>query len=53
MIKDEKSLTGKQQLAVLMQAQATGQQVAISGGNTCSRWSDGEDINELSIVIKQ
>lgn len=53
MIKDEKSLTGKQQLALLMQAQATGQQVTISGFNTCSRWIDGEDIDGVQLVIKQ
>ena len=53
MIRDEKSLTGKQQLALLMQAQATGQQVTISGSDTCSRWLDGEDIDEVRLVIKQ
>jgi len=53
MIRDEKSLTGKQQLALLMQAQATGQQVTISGFNTCGRWIDGEDIDGIRLVIKQ
>jgi hypothetical protein len=53
MIKDEKSLTGKQQLALVMQAQATGQQVTITGTGACTRWIDGEDIDGVHLVIKQ
>lgn len=44
-VKDENSTSGKQQLAQLMLARATGQTVTINGMNTCVRWSDGEDIN--------
>lgn len=53
MIKDEKSLTGKQQLAMLMQAQATGQTVAVSGAGTCTRWADGEDTDGIRLILKQ
>jgi hypothetical protein len=43
-IKDENSAAGKRQLAVLLMARETGQQVIVGGGNTCTRWSDGEDV---------
>ena len=45
MIKNENSTAGKQQLAQLLAARASGQQVTILGSNTCSRWPDGEDID--------
>jgi hypothetical protein len=45
MIKDENSVTGKQQLAMLMMARATGQTVSVVGSNTCLRWGDGEDVD--------
>lgn len=44
MIKDENSNHGKAQLSLLMMAFASGKTVTIDGRNTCSRWSDGEDI---------
>ena len=47
-VKDENSTTGKQQLAALMAARTTGQNVTITGLGTCTRWSDGEDINMVS-----
>src|SRR5438445_7782381 len=37
MVKDENSVTGKQQLAMLMAARATGQTITIGGSNTCLR----------------
>lgn len=50
LIKDENSTAGKQQLALLLAAQANAQTVQIVGMGTCTRWSDGEDIG--SVVIK-
>lgn len=44
-IADEKSVTGKQQLAVLLAARASDQVVSISGSNKCTRWVDGEDVD--------
>jgi hypothetical protein len=45
MIKDEKSETGKRQLAMLMAARAAGLPVAVAGTGTCTRWPDGEDVD--------
>lgn len=47
MIKDENSATGKRQLAMLLMARETGRQVIVGGANTCTRWSDGEDVEYL------
>ena len=44
MIKDETSAAGKQQLALLMQARATGQAITVIGTGACGRWPDGEDV---------
>lgn len=49
-IKDETSVTGKQQLALLMLAKATGQTVNIAGTGDCTRFPSGEDID---VVIVQ
>lgn len=46
-IKDENSAAGKRQLAVLLTARASGEAVTISGMNTCARWHDGEDVEEV------
>jgi hypothetical protein len=46
-IKNENSLVGKQQLALLVTAKATGQTVAISGTGDCTRWPNGEDIDTV------
>lgn len=50
MIRDESSNTGKQQYAMLLAAQLAGKTVAVTGLNTCVRWGDGEDANEIRIV---
>jgi hypothetical protein len=50
MIRDEKSDTGKTQYAMLMAAFLSGKSVRIDGANTCSRWSDGEDIESVIYV---
>lgn len=47
MIKNENSTTGKQQLAQLLAARASGQKITLTGLNTCTRWPDGEDIDEV------
>jgi hypothetical protein len=49
MIKDENSGTGKRQLALLMLAVATGKKVTIYGNDSCTRWGDGEDIDQVII----
>jgi hypothetical protein len=33
--------------ATLLTARAMGQPVTVIGFNTCTRWADGEDVNEL------
>jgi hypothetical protein len=47
MISDAKSEAGKQQLSLLMTAKALGKNVTVTGTNTCTRWQDGEDIQEI------
>lgn len=47
MIKNENSTSGKQQLAQLLAAKASGQEITLVGSNTCTRWSDGEDIDDV------
>lgn len=47
MIRAEDSPAGKRQLATLLTARAMGQPVTVIGFNTCTRWADGEDVNEL------
>jgi len=48
-IKDESSTAGKSQFSQLLAAQVANKTVYIDGGNTCSRWRDGEDINTITI----
>ena len=50
MITNENSDAGKKQFALLLAAQARGAQVVITGMNTCNRWGDGEDINEVTVL---
>lgn len=49
MVKNETSNTGKQQLAQLLAARVSGQQITIVGTNTCTRWPDGEDIDDVML----
>lgn len=49
MIKDEASDTGKRQFAMLMAAYLSGRQVAVTGAGTCTRWGDGEDVNDVQL----
>ena len=50
MIRDEKSATGARQFAVLLAAQMSGKAVLVTGSNTCTRWSDGEDVDTLRSI---
>jgi hypothetical protein len=47
MIPNETSDTGKRMFAALLAAQIAGRVVIIHGKNTCARWGDGEDINQV------
>ena len=49
MIKDENSVAGKSQYAMVLSAHASGKKVRITGMNTCSRWRDGEDVDSIQI----
>lgn len=50
MIKDENSAAGKRHYAALLAAQMSGKTIYVTGSNTCSRWSDGEDVDNISIA---
>jgi hypothetical protein len=49
MIQDENSTAGKQQLAQLLTAYASGKTLIVYGTNTCTRWPDGEDVDIIVI----
>ena len=49
-LKGEGTSTGKQQYAALLAAKLSGKTVRIQGGDQCTRWADGEDINSIYIV---
>ncbi|WP_233081939.1 hypothetical protein [Rheinheimera soli] len=49
MIKDENSEVGKKQYSLLLAALASGRELTVVGMNTCTRWSDGEDIDWLQL----
>lgn len=48
-ITDENSEAGKKQYAMLLLAQASGATVTVEGNNTCTRWSDAEDIQYIEL----
>jgi len=50
MIKDENSNAGKQQYAMLLAAKASGMPIHVVGRNTCTRWSDSEDVSYIMFV---
>jgi hypothetical protein len=50
MLKDENSAAGKRQLAVLIAAQVSGKAITVVGFDTCTRWGDGEDVNQISVA---
>jgi hypothetical protein len=49
-IKNENSSIGAKQYAALIMAYALKKSVAIKGTSTCTRWPDGEDINEIGLI---
>ena len=49
MIRDENSTAGKQQLAQLLTAYASGSTLTIYGADKCIRWPDGEDVDNLRL----
>ncbi|KZZ41934.1 hypothetical protein A3759_17805 [Thalassolituus sp. HI0120] len=50
MIRDEKSVYGKNQFAMLMMAYAAGRTVLVKGTGSCKRWKDGEDVNYIVLM---
>jgi hypothetical protein len=46
---NEASIAGRQQLALLTMAQASGKRVTIYGTGTCGRWPDAENIAEVVV----
>jgi hypothetical protein len=48
-VPNESSASAKQQLALLMMAEATGKVVTVVGTGTCSRWPDGESVAEIAV----
>lgn len=48
-IPDETSDSGKRLFKTLLAAQLSGRLVTIIGKDTCSRWPDGEDIENVGI----
>ncbi|BFM10137.1 hypothetical protein R50072_02900 [Simiduia litorea] len=48
MIKDETSKAGERQYALLLAAAAAKKEISVVGMNSCSRWSDGEDVNAIT-----
>jgi hypothetical protein len=48
-IRDENSNAGKLQYEMILSAQATGKTITVIGSNSCTRWSDGEDVDSLLI----
>jgi hypothetical protein len=49
LIKNENSEIGKRQFVQLMSAKASNTIVKLIGSNTCTRWSDGEDIEVVEL----
>lgn len=48
-IADENSVTGKQQLAMLITARASGQVISVYGSNSCVRWNDGGNVAGITL----
>ena len=49
-VPNEGSDTGKKLFAMLMGARLAGQQVSVSGKNTCVRWGDQEDVASVRVI---
>ena len=50
MLRDETSKTADQQYVMLLAAQMAGKTVNVTGLNSCNRWPDGEDVNEVRVL---
>lgn len=50
MIANENSTAGKAILALVTAAKAAGQTIRVTGSNTCTRWSDGEDVASVQVL---
>lgn len=50
MIREEASVFGKQQYAMLLSAKLAGKSIKIIGSNQCVRWLDGEDIDAIFLL---
>lgn len=50
MISAEATENGKKQYALLLSAKTAGLRVVITGKGTCTRWTDGEDINSIQLI---
>ncbi|KZN54483.1 hypothetical protein N474_01830 [Pseudoalteromonas luteoviolacea CPMOR-2] len=50
MIKDEKSDYGKSQFSMLLSAYMADKTITVVGANTCTRWTDGEDVGYLMLA---
>lgn len=50
MVRAENSEAGKRQFATLLAAKLAGQTIQLIGKNTCVRWVDGEDIEEVRVL---
>jgi hypothetical protein len=48
-IANENSVAAKQQLALLMMAEAAGKPIIVHGAGACTRWPDGEDVSEIAV----
>jgi hypothetical protein len=48
-IANESSIAGRQQIALLTMAQASGKRVTIYGTGSCGRWPDAENIAEVVV----
>jgi hypothetical protein len=49
-LKDENSISGKRQYALLLAAQLSAKAITVNGFNTCTRWVDGEDVNQITLA---
>lgn len=49
MISNETTDTGKKLYALLLSAKLTDREILVVGKNTCTRWSNGEDVDEIRI----
>ncbi|WP_211233670.1 hypothetical protein [Zooshikella ganghwensis] len=49
-IHDENSNIGKLQYSMVLAAKSSGKKLSITGMNTCQRWKDGEDVNEIALI---